>query len=47
MKKQLLLILSMLCISFLHAQTTYQPSAANLNNREWFNDARFGMFIHW
>lgn len=26
---------------------TYQPSAENLENREWFQDAKFGMFIHW
>jgi alpha-L-fucosidase len=25
----------------------YKPSPENLNNREWFRDARFGMFIHW
>ncbi|MGH9720134.1 MAG: alpha-L-fucosidase [Bryobacteraceae bacterium] len=25
----------------------YQPSPANLKNRQWFQDARFGMFIHW
>ena len=29
------------------AQAGYQPSAANLAAREWFRDARFGMFIHW
>ena len=26
---------------------TYQPSEANLKAREWFENARFGMFIHW
>ena len=26
---------------------TYQPSEANLKAREWFQNARFGMFIHW
>ncbi len=26
---------------------SYQPSDANLKAREWFQDARFGMFIHW
>jgi alpha-L-fucosidase len=26
---------------------SYQPSAANLQAREWFQNARFGMFIHW
>lgn len=25
----------------------YQPSESNLKAREWFQDARFGMFIHW
>lgn len=25
----------------------YQPSPANLAARQWFQDARFGMFIHW
>jgi alpha-L-fucosidase len=25
----------------------YVPAAANLANREWFQDAKFGMFVHW
>lgn len=25
----------------------YKPSAENLKNREWFQEARFGLFIHW
>jgi alpha-L-fucosidase len=29
------------------AQTAYRPTAANLAARQWFRDARFGMFIHW
>jgi alpha-L-fucosidase len=29
------------------AQVGYVPSAANLAAREWFRDAKFGMFIHW
>ena len=29
------------------AQTGYQPTAANVAAREWFQDARFGLFIHW
>lgn len=28
-------------------QVGYIPSIENLQNREWFSDARFGMFIHW
>jgi len=37
----------------LRAQSTsqpsvaYQPTAANLGARRWFQDAKFGMFIHW
>jgi alpha-L-fucosidase len=29
------------------AQPGYKPSEENLKNREWFKDAKFGMFIHW
>ena len=29
------------------AQTGYRPSAANLAARSWFQDARFGLFVHW
>ena len=29
------------------AQDTYSPSPENLKAREWFQDAKFGMFIHW
>ncbi len=28
-------------------QTKYQPSAENMKSREWFQDAKFGLFIHW
>jgi len=28
-------------------QVGYIPSKENLENREWFRDAHFGMFIHW
>ena len=31
----------------LNGQSGYRPAAANLVAREWFQDARFGMFIHW
>jgi alpha-L-fucosidase len=27
--------------------SSYRPSAANQAARDWFQDARFGMFIHW
>ncbi|MCK4746979.1 MAG: alpha-L-fucosidase, partial [Bacteroidales bacterium] len=29
------------------AQSDYKPSPENLENREWFQDAKFGLFIHW
>lgn len=29
------------------AQSTYTPSDVNKQNREWFQSARFGLFIHW
>src|SRR5689334_3832200 len=25
----------------------YKPAAENLKSREWFQQARFGLFIHW
>jgi len=28
-------------------QVGYVPTPENLQNREWFRDAHFGMFIHW
>jgi alpha-L-fucosidase len=29
------------------AQVTYTPSPENMKSREWFQDAKFGLFIHW
>src|SRR6202451_4181756 len=29
------------------AAQSYQPSESNLKARQWFQDAKFGMFIHW
>ena len=38
-----------LCLLVCSAVTgqTYQPSQANLKSREWFQDSKFGLFIHW
>ena len=30
-----------------YAQPGYKPADENLKNREWFKEAKFGMFIHW
>ncbi len=49
-KPFLLLILVIGIISNLHAQQApwkYEPTAENLKTRQWFESARFGMFIHW
>ena len=36
------------CISLgLLAQEGYVPTPENLENREWFQDAKFGLFVHW
>jgi alpha-L-fucosidase len=37
----------MLFVPGMSAQNNYQPTAENLKNREWFQNAKFGMFIHW
>ena len=26
---------------------TYTPARENLETREWFQDAKFGVFLHW
>jgi len=31
----------------LAAEPAYQPTAENLQAREWFRDSKFGLFIHW
>ena len=32
---------------FSAAAQNYTPSQENLKAREWFQDARFGLFVHW
>ncbi|WP_411029731.1 alpha-L-fucosidase [Spongiimicrobium sp. 3-5] len=46
MKKLLAIILIVNC-QILIAQENYIPSKENLEARTWFQDAKFGMFIHW
>ncbi len=46
MKPLYSLLLACTLCSVLHAQD-YQPSSENLAARQWFDSARFGMFIHW
>lgn len=37
----------LICLAPLRAQTGYTPTPENLAAREWFEDARFGLFVHW
>jgi alpha-L-fucosidase len=46
MKKLLAITLVLACVAA-QAQSTYQPTPENLKSREWFENARFGLFIHW
>lgn len=41
------IILSIFLFGNSMAQTVYQPTEKNFQNREWFQDAKFGLFIHW
>lgn len=47
MKKLVLLFLFAFLAQNLEAQQNYEPSEENLEARQWFEDAAFGMFIHW
>ncbi len=48
MSKTLLLIFSLLfCVMPACTPGAYQPTTANLEARQWFQDAKFGLFIHW
>lgn len=43
-KSVLLLVLTTVVVQ---AQLKYEPTADNLKSREWFQNAKFGLFIHW
>ncbi len=48
MKKYFLLLALMISASTVFCQTPdYIPSRENLQAREWFRNAKFGLFIHW
>jgi alpha-L-fucosidase len=49
-KKSFLVFLSLILIvkqHFLLAQSLYKPTKENIEARQWFQDSKFGMFIHW
>lgn len=47
MNRRLFLLLLLLPVMAANSQQNYTPSPENLRAREWFQDAKFGMFIHW
>lgn len=46
-KFRVIVILAFLVTTSAVAQEGYTPTPENLKAREWFQDARFGLFIHW
>ena len=46
MKYFIFLLVSLIICSSISAQP-YTPAAENLKAREWFGNARYGLFIHW
>ncbi|MGK9477022.1 alpha-L-fucosidase [Melioribacter sp. OK-6-Me] len=47
MKRILVIVLLALISINVMAQKGYKPTEENLENREWFRNAKFGLFVHW
>lgn len=47
MSRKLFVLMALLATVAAQSQTTYTPTTDNLEAREWFQDAKFGLFIHW
>jgi len=47
MLRKIIFISILACSVSANAQTVYTPAPENLKAREWFQDAKFGLFIHW
>lgn len=47
MKKIFSVLAFLLLLTTIHGQQAYTPTAANLAARQWFQNNKFGMFIHW
>ncbi len=47
--KSTLIALSLLCSIFTYGQgqKSYKPTPENQEAREWFKEAKFGLFVHW
>jgi alpha-L-fucosidase len=46
-RKAVACLIALGCVASTAAQPAYTPASANLAAREWFQDARFGLFVHW
>ena len=47
MKISVIFLLIFLNVSPIFSQENYTPTAENIEARQWFEDAKFGLFIHW
>jgi alpha-L-fucosidase len=47
MLRKIFILLALIATGTANGQTTYTPAQENLKSREWFQDAKFGLFIHW
>jgi len=47
MKRLLGILLFIIAYQPINAQENYIPTKDNLEARQWFQDAKFGLFIHW
>ncbi|MEP6845174.1 MAG: alpha-L-fucosidase [Panacibacter sp.] len=47
MKNVYLFLFFVFAVLFSNAQDNYSPAPENLKARQWFADAKFGLFIHW
>jgi alpha-L-fucosidase len=47
MQKKPILLLLLLALSFYPFAQKYNPHPDNLKARDWFQDAKFGLFVHW
>ena len=45
--KQLIVAVLLLFLYGSSIAQEYKPALENIKARQWFNDARFGLFIHW
>jgi alpha-L-fucosidase len=47
MLRKVLIFQALIITITANSQTKYIPTAENLKNRQWLQDAKFGLFVHW